>query len=91
MCLSRWPPPPAAQEFEIDFISLSYCNSASDVFECRALLDSLNMLQTKIIAKVGAHVLAHWSCCCCVHRVEGRGCLTTGKLSFGQTVRQGRC
>lgn len=39
------------QEFEIDFISLSYCNSADDVLECRGLLASLGMTQTKIIAK----------------------------------------
>ena len=41
------------QEFEIDYVSLSYTNSARDVYECRALLDSIAMSQTKIVAKVG--------------------------------------
>ncbi|KAL4434114.1 hypothetical protein ABPG75_000555 [Micractinium tetrahymenae] len=39
-------------QFEVDFISLSYCNAATDLYSCRALLDSLGMQQTKIIAKI---------------------------------------
>jgi len=39
-------------EFEIDFISLSYCRSAEDVRECRAYLSSIGMTHTKILAKV---------------------------------------
>ena len=34
-------------------MSLSYCNSAEDLYAARALLDSLGMPQTKLIAKVG--------------------------------------
>ncbi|GAB4821631.1 hypothetical protein N2152v2_008677 [Parachlorella kessleri] len=41
-----------SQEFEIDYVSLSYTNSARDVYECRALLDSIAMNQTKIVAKI---------------------------------------
>lgn len=37
----------------MDFVSLSYCNSAPDLYSCRALLDSIGMQQTKIIAKAG--------------------------------------
>ncbi|KAL4446774.1 hypothetical protein ABPG77_008018 [Micractinium sp. CCAP 211/92] len=39
-------------QFEVDFVSLSYCNSAPDLYSCRALLDSIGMQQTKIIAKI---------------------------------------
>lgn len=48
--------PLRSSQFEVDFISLSYCNAASDLYSCRALLDSLGMQQTKIIAKAGAGV-----------------------------------
>ena len=40
-------------QFEVDFISLSYCNSEDDVLAARGVLDSLGMASTKIIAKVG--------------------------------------
>ncbi|KAL6782750.1 hypothetical protein ACKKBG_A07985 [Auxenochlorella protothecoides x Auxenochlorella symbiontica] len=40
------------KEYEIDYISLSYCSSVEDLTECRAFLDALGMFQTKIIAKV---------------------------------------
>lgn len=45
--------PLPTQEYEIDYISLSYCSSVEDLTECRAFLDALGMFQTKIIAKVG--------------------------------------
>lgn len=38
-------------EFEVDFISLSYCRSAEDVHECRDFLASINAEHTKVIAK----------------------------------------
>ena len=41
-------------QFEVDFNSLSYCNSEDDVLAARGVLDSLGMASTKIIAKVGA-------------------------------------
>lgn len=40
------------RKFEIDYIALSYCSSAADVRDCRAFLDAVGMVQTKIIAKV---------------------------------------
>lgn len=54
------------QEYELDYISLSYCNSARDVYECRALLDSLHLTQTKIVAKVGWHIGD--GCTDCLHQ-----------------------
>ncbi|PSC73194.1 Pyruvate kinase [Micractinium conductrix] len=39
-------------QFEVDFVSLSFCNCAEDVYVARALLDSLCLQQTKIIAKI---------------------------------------
>ena len=47
------------KEFEIDYISLSYCNSAADVREAREILDSIGMEQTKIIAKVERKAAIH--------------------------------
>lgn len=38
-------------EFEVDFVSLSYCRSADDVHECRDFLSSIRADHTKIIAK----------------------------------------
>ncbi|KAL4856094.1 Pyruvate kinase 2 [Chlorella vulgaris] len=38
-------------EFEVDFVSLSYCRSADDVYECRDFLASINADHTKVIAK----------------------------------------
>ena len=48
-----------ATEFEVDFISLSYCNSKEDVYECRRFLDSNGLTQTKIIAKVERKAAIH--------------------------------
>ncbi|KAG2492389.1 hypothetical protein HYH03_009335 [Edaphochlamys debaryana] len=41
-----------AQEFEIDFLSLSYTREAEDVREARRFLDSIGMSNTKILAKL---------------------------------------
>ncbi|EFJ40338.1 cytosolic pyruvate kinase [Volvox carteri f. nagariensis] len=41
-----------AQDFEIDFLSLSYTRSADDVREARRFLDSIGMSNTKILAKL---------------------------------------
>ncbi|PSC76198.1 pyruvate kinase [Micractinium conductrix] len=38
-------------EFEVDFVSLSYCRSAEDVMECREFLASIGQEHTKVIAK----------------------------------------
>ena len=35
-------------QFEVDFVCLSYCNSEADIYDCRALLDSVGMAQTKV-------------------------------------------
>jgi hypothetical protein len=52
--------PSSRSQFEIDFVALSFCNSAEDLYNTRALLDSLGMAQTKIVAKAGGHcVLVH--------------------------------
>jgi len=48
-----------ASEFEIDFISLSYCNTSEDVYECRNFLDTNGLTQTKIIAKVERKAAIH--------------------------------
>ncbi|KAI3434821.1 hypothetical protein D9Q98_002878 [Chlorella vulgaris] len=40
------------RDFEIDYVSVSFCNSVDDLYSMRHLLDSLSMQQTKIIAKV---------------------------------------
>ncbi|KAK2077380.1 hypothetical protein QBZ16_004225 [Prototheca wickerhamii] len=40
------------KRFEIDYIALSYCSSAADIRDCRAFLDAVGMVQTKVIAKV---------------------------------------
>eukprot|EP00798_Chlamydomonas_sp_ICE-L_P008473 gene8473-4834_t len=39
-------------EFEIDFVNLSYCRNAEDVQEARSFLDSINMQNCKIMAKI---------------------------------------
>ncbi|KAL4425448.1 hypothetical protein ABPG75_009464 [Micractinium tetrahymenae] len=39
------------KEFEVDFVSLSYCRSAEDAMECRDFLASIGAEQTKVIAK----------------------------------------
>eukprot|EP00198_Chlamydomonas_reinhardtii_P006103 XP_001695439.1 pyruvate kinase [Chlamydomonas reinhardtii] len=41
-----------AQDFEIDFLSLSYTRAAEDVREARRFLDSIGMSNTKILAKL---------------------------------------
>ncbi|EFN57223.1 hypothetical protein CHLNCDRAFT_143690 [Chlorella variabilis] len=43
-------------QFEVDFVNLSYCNSVDDLYSARALLDSLGMAQTKIIAKASGGI-----------------------------------
>jgi hypothetical protein len=43
------------RDFEIDYVSVSFCNSVDDLYSMRHLLDSLSMQQTKIIAKVGRY------------------------------------
>lgn len=47
-------PPHAAvpQDYEIDFISLSYTRSVDDVVEARAFLDAVGLQNTKIFAKL---------------------------------------
>ena len=40
-----------ASEFEIDFISLSYCRSPEDIQEARDFLDSVGATHTKVLAK----------------------------------------
>eukprot|EP00951_Prasinocladus_malaysianus_P015869 scaffold122597_cov47-Prasinocladus_malaysianus.AAC.1 len=40
------------KEFEIDWLALSYCRSASDIQEAQQVLFSLGMQGTKILAKV---------------------------------------
>ena len=49
------PPPPRIppleerrSQFEVDFVCLSYCNSEADLYDCRALLDTVGMTQTKV-------------------------------------------
>lgn len=44
--------PPPAQDYEIDFISLSYTRSVDDVVEARAFLDAVGLQNTKIFAKL---------------------------------------
>lgn len=48
------PPPPQnkQQDYEIDFISLSYTRSVDDVVEARAFLDAVGLQNTKIFAKL---------------------------------------
>lgn len=41
-----------AQDYEIDFISLSYTRSVDDVVEARAFLDAVGLANTKIMAKL---------------------------------------
>lgn len=40
------------QDYEIDFISLSYTRSVDDVVEARAFLDAVGLQNTKIFAKL---------------------------------------
>jgi len=40
-----------ASEFEIDFVSLSYCRSNDDINEAREFLNSIGQVHTKVIAK----------------------------------------
>lgn len=40
-----------ASEFEIDFVTLSYCRSPEDIQEARDFLDSIGASHTKVIAK----------------------------------------
>lgn len=54
---------PCRQQFEVDFISLSFCNCVEDLYATRALLDSLGLNQTKIIAKARWVVLSEFLCC----------------------------
>jgi pyruvate kinase len=61
MCPSACPALPCAlpcpvlccSEFEVDFISLSYCRSAEDVHECRDFLASIGAEHTKVGGEVG--------------------------------------
>ena len=46
-------------DFELDYLTLSYCNSAEDVFAARQTLDTLGLTQTKIIAKVERKAAIH--------------------------------
>lgn len=54
--------PPCSARFEVDFLSLSFCNCVEDVCAARGLLDSLGMQQTKVLAKVGGEGSARWPC-----------------------------
>jgi pyruvate kinase len=47
------------KEFELDYVSLSYCNSAADITEARETLDRMGLDQTKIIAKVERKAAIH--------------------------------
>lgn len=40
------------QDYEIDFISLSYTRTVDDVIEARAFLDAVGLQNTKIFAKL---------------------------------------
>ncbi len=46
-------------EFEIDFLTLSYSNSAEDVWSARQTLDAMGLTQTKIMAKVERKAAIH--------------------------------
>jgi pyruvate kinase len=48
-----------AGEFEVDFVSLSYCNAAADVRAARATLEALGLGQTKVVAKVERKAAVH--------------------------------
>lgn len=45
-------PSPRCQEYEIDFVSLSYTRTMDDVVEARDLLDSVGLASTKIFVKL---------------------------------------
>jgi pyruvate kinase len=45
-------PSPPPQDYEIDFISLSYTRSVDDVIEARTFLDAVGLQNTKIFAKL---------------------------------------
>ncbi len=47
------------KNYEIDYVSLSYCNSAGDVLEARNLLNDLGLEQTKIVAKIERKAAIH--------------------------------
>ena len=47
------------KQFEIDYVSLSYCNSAADVMEARDFLNNLGLEQTKIVAKIERKAAIH--------------------------------
>jgi len=47
------------KKYEIDYVSLSYCNSSHDVVQARDLLDSLGLEQTKIVAKIERKAAVH--------------------------------
>jgi len=46
-------------DFEIDFLTLSYSNSAEDVWSARQTLDAVGLTQTKVIAKVERKAAIH--------------------------------
>lgn len=41
-----------SQDYEVDFISLSYTRSVDDVIEARSFLDAVGLANTKIFAKL---------------------------------------
>lgn len=47
------------KRYEIDYVSLSYCNSAHDVIEARDLLNAFGLTQTKIVAKIERKAAIH--------------------------------
>jgi pyruvate kinase len=47
------------KKYEIDYVSLSYCNSAQDVIEARDLLNNFGLTQTKIVAKIERKAAIH--------------------------------
>ena len=47
------------RKYEIDYVSLSYCNSAQDVVEARDLLNAFGLEQTKIVAKIERKAAIH--------------------------------
>lgn len=42
------PKPCPASEFEVDFVTISYCRSAEDVFEAREFLAAIGQEHTKV-------------------------------------------
>lgn len=46
-------PPPPCSEFEVDFVTLSYCRGAEDVLEAREFLAAIGAEHTKVPLRGG--------------------------------------